>query len=119
MHKSNLFFLIFVNLLFIISIFAASNIFNPRSTTERNSVLNQSDNKSLQSNPSTYSNTNSMSTTSDIKQIVGLQWLLDQGFDGSGVTIGIVDTGIDYASYPGEFGSRVLAEKSFVTTSNN
>lgn len=58
-------------------------------------------------------------TTSEIKQIIGLQWLLNQGYNGSNVIIGFTDTGIDNNTYSSEFGNRVIAQQSFVTTQNN
>ncbi len=119
MPKNDYIFVIFVSLVFIISIFAVSDFIQHKSINESTTGVNNTKNVNNRGSSTNTATNVKLSTTQQIQQIIGLKWLLDQGFNGSGVTIGIVDTGIDNNSYPSEFGSRVLAEKSFVSTVNN
>ncbi len=96
-------------------------------------TVNNLENKSIEEihngNKSVRQTTNSLNdfsktnffnySTSQIKQLIGLQWLENQGYTGKGVTIGFIDTGINNSIVSNEFGTRLLAQKSFVTTTNN
>lgn len=108
-----------ISIILLLSILSISNF---SSNTIQNSYSFNSNSQitsNIKSNKSEISPYSKIAiTTSYIKQITGLQWLLDQGFNGSNVIIGSVDTGIANSSYPSEFGSKLLAEKSFVTTQN-
>ena len=111
---------IFINSIFLLSILSlvgSSTIaLNLTVNIQKNTVDNP---KTGQSYSSSNSNSAFTMTTSQIRQVVGLQWLIDQGYDGSGVIIGSVDTGVNAGSYPAEFGNKLLATQSFVTTTNN
>ena len=118
MHKSKLLVFIFLNFILFLSIFSVANLntifqptISPRQSTDQknNSYGNQS---------SIPVNDKLSMTTSQIEQIIGLQWLRQQGFNGTNVIIGIVDTGINNVTYANEFGTRVLNVKSFVSTTN-
>ena len=54
------------------------------------------------------------SQTISLRDSVGVSPLLAQGFNGTGIKIGIVDTGV-YANHS-QFGNRIINQKSFVST---
>lgn len=54
----------------------------------------------------------SSSQTEDIRDIIGATRLYSLGYDGTGIRIGIIDSGIN-SDHP-DFEGRVIAEKSFV-----
>ncbi|MFV2015610.1 MAG: S8 family serine peptidase, partial [Candidatus Heimdallarchaeota archaeon] len=49
------------------------------------------------------------------RSVIGAQWLIDNGFNGSNIKIGIIDSGVTNSS---EFSSRFVAARSFVTIAN-
>ncbi|MFW9928559.1 MAG: S8 family serine peptidase, partial [Candidatus Thorarchaeota archaeon] len=51
---------------------------------------------------------------SSIRDIVGINQLLNLGYNGSGVTVGIIDSGVNSNLSP--FSNRILDSKSFVST---
>ncbi|MHA2366681.1 MAG: S8 family serine peptidase, partial [Candidatus Hodarchaeales archaeon] len=55
--------------------------------------------------------------TLEIRDKIGIQWLLDQGFNGSDVRIGILDTGVANISIT-DLAGKVVASDSFVNIIN-
>jgi hypothetical protein len=62
------------------------------------------------------SNTSEISQELSLREQINAKSLIDQGYDGSGVKIGIIDTGIN-GSHP-EFQNKEVIAKSFVTVEN-
>lgn len=125
MQKTNLFILIFINLILIISILSLANFSStsfPMTAYSNNNITTSSTSKTDLASVKSNNKVTSMSTI-QIQQAIGLSGLLDKGYDGSGVIIGLVDTGvynfIPNSTFEKEFGSKVIATKSFVSTANN
>lgn len=57
----------------------------------------------------------SVVSTQTLLDITGAQWLIDQGFDGSGIRVSVIDTGVNPIN---DLQGRIVAAKSFVTVSN-
>lgn len=121
MHKSNaLFLFIIIPIIILSSIVVPTNFgvvsLNQSGNSNKNSSANTLTNDSTKiqaQSQNTYS-------SSQIKQIIGLQWLLDQGFDGKNVRIGFVDSGIKTNALSGNgtpiFGNRVIAQSIFLNS---
>lgn len=125
MHKTRFFVLICINVILLISIFSLANFSTssrPLTTHSNENVITSTASKTDLASSSSNNKASNMDTA-QIQQAVGLSSLLNQGYDGSGVIIGLVDTGVfNYApnsTIAKEYGSKVIATKSFVSTTNN
>ncbi len=124
MHKASFFIVIFINIILLISIFSLADCSSSSLPLTILSNKNESANSTSKTDLASVGSTNEINmTTGQIQLAVGLSGLINQGYDGTGVIIGLVDTGvynfISNTTFASEFGSRVIATKSFVSTANN
>ena len=119
MAKSNYTSFIIICLVLGLSIISPVLFYQAIYNKKSQDLVSKQPTRILTGNNETFKNSDVISgNTQFIKQNIGLQWLLDQGYNGKNVTIGIVDSGIE-SNLLSEFGSRILAQKSFVSTNNN
>ena len=92
--------------------------FNTFSNYQSNFV--QSENQPLENLKNIKKDGNNQSelkttSLSDVRSVIGAQWLIDKGITGKGVKVGIIDSGVTNSS---SFSSRFIAASSFVTIDN-
>ncbi|OLS25986.1 MAG: Pyrolysin precursor [Candidatus Heimdallarchaeota archaeon LC_3] len=104
-----IFFLLFITLIII---FTAFNLNNYLFLNFDEKNLNIDNEKKDNLDPRVEANVLSLTTT--MREDLGIQSLLDLGYNGSKVTVGIIDSGVN--GWHPEFESRVIDNKTFTLT---